>query len=69
MSIFRSSATARPCLRELNQILRATVNGDQRELRKPWWDQIREWQQAHPLAYQQEAGWTDQAATRHQAAL
>jgi acetolactate synthase-1/2/3 large subunit len=42
-------------LRELNQILKATVNGDQRELRKPWWDQIREWQQAHPLAYQQEA--------------
>ena len=42
-------------LRELIQILRATVNGDQRELRKPWWDQIREWQEANPLAYQQEA--------------
>jgi acetolactate synthase I/II/III large subunit len=42
-------------LRELIQILRATVNGDQRELRKPWWDQIREWQQANPLTYQQEA--------------
>jgi acetolactate synthase-1/2/3 large subunit len=42
-------------LRELIQILRATVNGDQRELRKPWWNQIHEWQQAHPLAYQQEA--------------
>jgi acetolactate synthase-1/2/3 large subunit len=42
-------------LRELIQILRATVNGDQRELRKPWWDQIREWQQANPLVYQQEA--------------
>ncbi len=41
-------------LRELIQILRATVNGDQRELRKPWWNQIREWQQAHPLAYEQE---------------
>jgi len=41
-------------LRELNQILRATVNGNQKDLRKPWWDQIREWQQAHPLAYQQE---------------
>jgi acetolactate synthase I/II/III large subunit len=41
-------------LRELIQILRATVNGDQRELRKPWWNQIREWQQAHPLSYQQE---------------
>jgi acetolactate synthase-1/2/3 large subunit len=42
-------------LRELIQILRATVNGDQRELRKPWWNQIREWQQANPLGYQQEA--------------
>jgi len=42
-------------LRELIQILRATVNGDQKELRKAWWHQIREWQQAHPLAYQQEA--------------
>lgn len=41
-------------LRELNQILRATVNGNQKDLRKPWWNQIREWQQAHPLAYQQE---------------
>jgi acetolactate synthase-1/2/3 large subunit len=42
-------------LRELIQILRATVNGEQRELRKPWWNQIREWQQANPLAYQQDA--------------
>jgi acetolactate synthase-1/2/3 large subunit len=39
----------------LNQILRATVNGEQRELRKPWLDQIREWQTAHPLSYQQDA--------------
>ncbi len=42
-------------LRELNQILRASVNGEQKELRKPWWKQIREWEAAHPLAYQQEA--------------
>jgi acetolactate synthase-1/2/3 large subunit len=42
-------------LRELNQILRATVNGEQKELRKAWWDQIREWEQGHPLSYQQEA--------------
>ncbi|MEW6542573.1 MAG: biosynthetic-type acetolactate synthase large subunit [Nitrospirota bacterium] len=41
-------------LRELNQILKATVNGEQRELRKPWWDQINEWRQAHPLAYEQD---------------
>jgi len=41
-------------LRELNQILRATVNGEQKELRKPWWDQIREWERTHPLAYQQD---------------
>ncbi|MCC6139346.1 MAG: biosynthetic-type acetolactate synthase large subunit [Nitrospira sp.] len=42
-------------LRELNQILRASVNGEQKELRKPWWKQIREWEAAHPLAYQQNA--------------
>ncbi len=42
-------------LRELNQILRATVNGEHKDLRKPWWDQIREWERAHPLAYQQDA--------------
>src|SRR5919108_3023167 len=41
-------------LRELNQILRATVNGDQKGLRKPWWDQINEWKAAHPLTYQQD---------------
>jgi len=41
-------------LRELIQILRATVNGDQKDLRKPWLDQIREWQRANPLAYEQD---------------
>jgi acetolactate synthase-1/2/3 large subunit len=41
-------------LRELIQILKATVNGDQKELRKPWWDQIGEWQRAHPLKYEQD---------------
>ena len=41
-------------LRELNQILHATVNGDQKELRKPWWDQINEWKAAHPLRYEQD---------------
>ena len=42
-------------LRELNQILRATVNGEQKELRKPWLDQIHEWQRAHPLTYEQDS--------------
>jgi acetolactate synthase-1/2/3 large subunit len=41
-------------LRELVQILKASVNGEQKELRKPWWDQITEWRQAHPLRYQQD---------------
>ncbi len=41
-------------LRELVQVLRATVNGDQKDLRRPWLDQIREWQRAHPLAYEQD---------------
>ena len=41
-------------LRELIQVLRATVNGEQKALRKPWWDQINEWRQAHPLTYEQD---------------
>jgi acetolactate synthase-1/2/3 large subunit len=41
-------------LKELNQILKATVDGEQKELRKPWWDQINEWKKAHPLTYQQD---------------
>jgi acetolactate synthase-1/2/3 large subunit len=42
-------------LRELIQILKASVNGEQKELRKPWWDQISEWRRAHPLAYEQDS--------------
>ena len=42
-------------LQALNTMLRATVNGDQRALRKPWWDQLHEWKAAHPLGYRQEA--------------
>lgn len=41
-------------LQELNGMLRATVNGDQKEWRKPWWDQLNEWKTAHPLSYHQE---------------
>ncbi len=41
-------------LQELNQMLRATVNGEQKALRKPWWDQIKEWQQAYPLTFEQD---------------
>ena len=41
-------------LQELNNILRATVNGDQKELRKPWWDQIQAWRNEHPLRYEQD---------------
>lgn len=39
---------------ELNNILRATVNGNQKEQRKPWWNQLAAWQDEHPLAYTQE---------------
>jgi acetolactate synthase-1/2/3 large subunit len=42
-------------LRELIQVLKATVNGDQKDLRKPWWNQIHEWQRAHPLTYDQDS--------------
>jgi acetolactate synthase-1/2/3 large subunit len=41
-------------LRELIQMLKASGNGDQKELRKPWWNQIEEWKKAHPLAYKQD---------------
>ena len=41
-------------LQELNNMLRATVNGDQKELRKPWWDQLNEWRTKHPLKYEQD---------------
>ena len=54
-------------LRELNQILRATVNGEQKELRKPWWDQIREWEQVPSARLPTGSGRADQAATSHQA--
>jgi len=41
-------------LQALNHILRATVNGDQKELRKPWWDQIQAWRTEQPLRYDQD---------------
>jgi acetolactate synthase-1/2/3 large subunit len=41
-------------LQELNNILRATVNGDQKEFRKPWADQIQAWQNEQPLRYEQD---------------
>ncbi|MCA9473094.1 MAG: biosynthetic-type acetolactate synthase large subunit [Nitrospirales bacterium] len=41
-------------LLELNNILRATVNGNQKERRKPWWDQLQAWQTEHPLHYDQD---------------
>ncbi len=41
-------------LQELNNVLRATVNGDQKEWRKPWWDQLNAWKAAHPLRYKQD---------------
>ena len=41
-------------LRELNLILKASVNGGRRDELKPWWNQIEEWRKEHPLAYLQE---------------
>ena len=41
-------------VRELINVLRATVNGDQKEMRKPWWDQLNEWKTAHPPSYEQD---------------
>lgn len=41
-------------LQELINVLRTTVNGDQKKLRKPWRDQIDAWKQEHPLRYDQD---------------
>ncbi len=40
-------------LQDLNRILRATVNGDLREVRQPWMEQIEAWRREHPLEYRQ----------------
>ena len=40
-------------LRELNAQLKATPNGHSIEQRKPWWNQVNEWQTAHPMGYKQ----------------
>jgi acetolactate synthase-1/2/3 large subunit len=36
-------------LKDLNQILGATANGNLKELRQPWLKQIEEWKTEHPL--------------------
>jgi acetolactate synthase-1/2/3 large subunit len=36
-------------LKDLNQILQATANGNLKELRQPWLRQIEEWKAEHPL--------------------
>ncbi|HTP41608.1 MAG TPA: biosynthetic-type acetolactate synthase large subunit [Nitrospiria bacterium] len=38
-------------LRDLNELLRTRANGDLKDLRKPWIDQIEHWRREHPLAY------------------
>ena len=45
-------------LRELNDVLRDSFsrNGDLKEMRRPWLDQIEKWKKERPLQYQQEAG-------------
>jgi acetolactate synthase-1/2/3 large subunit len=46
----------RAVLRQLNVVLRS-MNGNQSDLeeqRRPWWNQIEEWKQSHPLTYHQD---------------
>ena len=45
---------AKTVLRELIQVLKTNSNGNQRELRKAWWNQIDEWKKQHPLSYKQD---------------
>lgn len=40
-------------LSELNAMLKATSNGHSIEQRKPWWNQINEWREKHPMTYVQ----------------
>jgi acetolactate synthase-1/2/3 large subunit len=42
-------------LRQLNVLLRSMDGNlsEVKELRKPWWKQINEWKEAHPLRYEQ----------------
>jgi len=44
---------AKAVLRELNQILKATANGNLKDVRYPWLKQIEEWNVKHPLTYTQ----------------
>jgi acetolactate synthase-1/2/3 large subunit len=44
---------AKAVLRELNQVLKATVNGNLKDVRYPWFKQIEEWNAKHPLTYTQ----------------
>lgn len=41
-------------LGQLVEYLKATTNGDQKALRKPWWNQINQWKSDHPFSYKQE---------------
>ncbi len=40
-------------LGELNAMLKSSSNGHSIEQRKPWWNQINEWREKHPLTYVQ----------------
>ncbi len=40
-------------LTELTQVLRVSIDGHKKNLRGPWWNQLREWMVQHPLAYSQ----------------
>jgi acetolactate synthase-1/2/3 large subunit len=43
----------RAVLGELNAMLKAGSNGHSIEQRKPWWNQINEWREKHPMTYVQ----------------
>lgn len=45
---------AKAIIKEINQILKATLNGNLKDVRYPWLKQIEEWNTKHPLAYAQD---------------
>ena len=40
-------------LTELTQALKVSIDGNKKDLREPWWNQLHEWTEQHPLTYSQ----------------
>ncbi len=43
-------------LTELTQVLKVSIDGNKKDLREPWWNQLHEWTEQYPLTYSQSDG-------------